>query len=183
MPAGLLLSLTARPVRTGPGMEPSRRRCRRPQVPLSRWQERPAARLGSSRGNCPLLRHAPSIAGTAAARFPLIPARGVFLPRHPRQGGWGKGTTTGHPIPPRSRYGFPPLPGETRILPCPSHGSIAPGVFLRPVPPCHSLILPSVFPCPGLHRISTSVPLLSGQKIVRSTSIFPAIPAPLCKEK
>lgn len=46
MPAGLLLSLTARPVRTGPGMEPSRRRCRRPQVPLPRWQERPAARLG-----------------------------------------------------------------------------------------------------------------------------------------
>lgn len=46
MPAGLLLSLTARTVRTGPGMEPSRRRCRRPQVPLPRWQERPAARLG-----------------------------------------------------------------------------------------------------------------------------------------
>lgn len=74
--------------------------------------------FGGSRGNCPLLRHAPSVAGTAAARFPLIPARGLFLPRHPRQGGWGKGTATGHPIPPRSRYGFPPLPGETRILPC-----------------------------------------------------------------
>lgn len=45
MPAGLLLSPTARTVRSGPGMEPSRRRCRRPQVPLPRRQERPAARL------------------------------------------------------------------------------------------------------------------------------------------
>lgn len=46
MPAGLLLSLTARTVRTGPGMEPSRHCCRRPRVPLPRWQARPAARLG-----------------------------------------------------------------------------------------------------------------------------------------
>lgn len=46
MPAGLLLSPTARTVRSGPGREPSRRRCRRPQVPLPRRQERPAARLG-----------------------------------------------------------------------------------------------------------------------------------------
>lgn len=46
MPAGLLLSPPARTVRSGPGREASRRRCRRPQVPLPRRQERPAARLG-----------------------------------------------------------------------------------------------------------------------------------------
>lgn len=119
MPAGLLLSLTARPVRTGPGMGPSRRRCRRPQVPLPHWQERPAARLGELSWELSPFPSRAVHCGTATARFPLIPARGAFLPRHPRQGGWGKGTATGHPIPPRSRYGFPPLPGETRTLPCP----------------------------------------------------------------
>lgn len=184
MPAGLLLSLTARTVRTGPGMEPSRRRCRRPQVPLSRWQERPAARLGElswelspspsravycrNRGCSAFRSYRPGAPSSRA-----IPAKVVGAKARPQD-------TLSRQGPAMASL---PCLGRHAPFPAPSHGSIAPGVFLRPVPPCHSLILPSVFPCPGLHRISTSVPLLPGQKIVRSTSIFPAIPAPLCKEK
>lgn len=145
MPAGLLLSPTARIVRSGLGREPSRRRCRRPQVPLPRRQERPAARLGkvpwelSPSPSCAVRRR-----GCSCGAFRHTGPRAAFLPRHPRQDGWGKSTATGPPSPPGSRYGFPPLPGETRILSCPSHGSIAPGVFLRPL---SQAILPLFFPC------------------------------------
>ena len=86
-----------------------------------------------------------SVVGAAAAALSAHTGPRTALPRaHPRQGGWGKGTATGHPIPARVPHGFPPLPGETRILSCPSHGSIAPGVFLRPL---SQAILPLFFPC------------------------------------
>lgn len=104
MPAGLLLSLTARPVRTGPRMEPSRRRCRRPQVPLPRWQERPAARFGGLSWEL-----SPSPSRAVHCRD-----CGCALSAHT-----GPGRLPPAPSPPRSRYGFPPLPGETRTLPCP----------------------------------------------------------------
>lgn len=85
MPAGLLLSLTARPVRTGPGMEPSRRRCRRPQVPLPRWQERPAARLGALVGTVPFSVTRRPLPGLRLRAFRSYRPRPAFLPRHPRQ--------------------------------------------------------------------------------------------------
>lgn len=104
MPAGLLLSLTARPVRTGPRMALSRRRCRRPQVPLPRWQARPAARLGELSWEL-----SPSPSRVVRCRD-----CGCALSAHT-----GPGPLPPAPSPPRFRYGFPPLPGETRTLPCP----------------------------------------------------------------
>lgn len=181
MPAGLLLSPTARTVRSGPGREPSRRRCRRPQVPLPRRQERPAARLGkvpwelSPSPSCAVRRR-----GCSCGAFRHTGPRAAFLPRHPRQDGWGKSTATAPPIPARVPHGFPPLPGETRILSCPLSREYRSRCL--PAPPVAS-DPPPVFPLPDLLRSGASVPLLPGQKIVRSTSIFPAIPAPLCKEK
>lgn len=119
MPAGLLLSPTARTVRSGPGMEPSRRRCRRPQVPLPRRQARPAARLGKVPWE---LSPSPSRAvrrrgcGCGAFRSYRPQSR---LPPAPSPGEMvgAKARPQGTPSPPGSRYGFPPLPGETRILP------------------------------------------------------------------
>lgn len=183
MPAGLLLSPPARTVRSGPGREPSRRRCRRPQVPLPRRQERPAARLGKVPWE---LSPSPSRAvrrrgcGCGAfrsyrpqSRLPPAPSPGEMVGAK----AWPQGT----PSPPGSRYGFPPLPGETRILPAlpPLTGVSLP---VSSYAPCRKRSSP-VFPLPDLLRSGASVPLLPGQKIVRSTSIFPAIPAPLCKEK
>lgn len=63
-----------------------------------------------------------------------------------RQDGWGKGTATGPPIPSRVPLWLPsPAWGDTHpSCPAPSHGSIAPGVFLRPL---SQAILPLFFPC------------------------------------
>lgn len=182
MPAGLLLSPTARTVRSGPGRDPRGVAAtgRRSPCLAGRNDQRPV--WGKSRRSCPLLRHAPSVVGAAAAALSAHTGpRAAFLPRHPRQDGWGKSTATGPPIPARVPLWLPsPAWGDTHpSCPAPSHGSIAPGVFLRPL---SQAILP-VFPLPDLLRSGASVPLLPGQKIVRSTSIFPAIPAPLCKEK
>lgn len=181
MPAGLLLSPTARTVRSGPGREPSRRRCRRPQVPLPRRQERPAARLGKVPWE---LSPSPSRAvrrrGCGCGAFRSYRPQSRLTPRHPRQDGWGKSTATGPPSPPGSRMASLPCPGRHASFPAPSHGSIAPGVFLRPL---SQAILPLFFPCrTSFAAVRPSRPF-PGQKIVRSTSIFPAIPAPLCKEK
>lgn len=145
MPAGLLLSPTARTVRSGPGRGPRGVVAAGRRFPClaGRHDQRPV--WGRSRGSCPLLRHAPSVVGAAAAALSAHTGPRTALPRaHPRQGGWGKGTATGPPIPARVPHGFPPLPGETRILSCPSHGSIAPGVFLSPL---SQAILPLFFPC------------------------------------
>lgn len=54
--------------------------------------------------------------------------------------------------------------------------------FLRPAPAL-SQSIPIRFLLSGPPRGGASLPALQRQKIVRSTSIFPAIPAPLCKEK
>lgn len=182
MPAGLLLSPTARTVRSGPGKEPSRRRCRRSQVPLPRRQERPAARLGkvpwelSPSPSCAVRRR-----GCGCGAFRHTGPRAAFLPRHPRQDGWGKGTATGPPIPARVPLWLPsPARGDTHpSCPAPLTGVSLPASSCAP---CRKRSSPC-FPLPDLLRSGASVPLLPGQKIVRSTSIFPAIPAPLCKEK
>lgn len=136
MPAGPLLSPTARTVRSGPGMEPSRRRCRRPQVPLPHRQERPAARLGkvpwelSPSPSCAVRRR-----GCGCGAFRSYRPQSRLPPAPSRQDGWGKGTATGHPIPARVPLWLPsPAWGDTHpSCPAPSHGSIAPGVFLRPL--------------------------------------------------
>lgn len=128
-------------------MEPSRRRCRRPQVPLPRRQERPAARLRkvpwelSPSPSCAVRRR-----GCRCGAFRHTGPRAAFLPRHPRQDGWGKSTATGPPIPARVPLWLPsPAWGDTHpSCPAPSHGSIAPGVFLRPL---SQAILPLFFPC------------------------------------
>lgn len=182
MPAGLLLSPTARTVRSGPGRGPRGVAAAGRRFPClaGRNDQRPV--WGKSRGSCPLLRHAPSVVGAAAAALSAHTGPRTALPRaHPRQGGWGKGTATGPPIPSRVPHGFPPLPGETRILPALPLSREYRSRCL-PAPPVAS-DPPPVFPLPDLLRSGASVPLLPGQKIVRSTSIFPAIPAPLCKEK
>lgn len=144
MPAGLLLS-TDGPCGAARGWSPRGVAAAGRRFPClaGRNDQRPV--WGKSRGSCPLLRHAPSVVGAAAAALSAHTGPRTALPRaHPRQGGWGKGTATGPPIPARVPHGFPPLPGETRILSCPSHGSIAPGVFLRPL---SQAILPLFFPC------------------------------------
>lgn len=182
MPAGLLLSPTARTVRSGPGREPSRRRCRRPQVPLPRRQERPAARLRKvpwelPSPSCAVRRRGCSCGAFRSyrpqSRLPPAPIPGKVV--------GSKARPQDTPSPPGSRYGFPPLPGETRILPALPLSREYRSRCL-PAPPVAS-DPPPVFSLPDLLRSGASVPLLPSQKIVRSTSIFPAIPAPLCKEK
>lgn len=181
MPAGLLLSPTARTVRSGPEGDPRGVAAagRRSPCLTGRNDQRPV--WGKSRGSCPLLRHAPSVVGAAAAALSAHTGpRAAFLPRHPGKMVGAKARPQDTPSPPGSRYGFPPLPGETRILSCPLSREYRSRCL--PAPPVAS-DPPPVFPLPDLLRSGASVPLLPGQKIVRSTSIFPAIPAPLCKEK
>lgn len=182
MPAGLLLSPTARTVRSGPGRGPRGVAAagRRSPCLTGRNDQRPV--WGKSRGSCPLLRHAPSVVGAAAAALSAHTGpRAAFLPRHPGKMVGAKARPQDTPSPPGSRYGFPPLPGETRILPVlpPLTGVSLP---VSSCAPCRKRSSPC-FPLPDLLRSGASVPPLPGQKIVRSTSIFPAIPAPLCKEK
>lgn len=183
MPAGLLLSPTARTVRSGPGRDPRGVAAtgRRSPCLAGRNDQRPV--WGKSRGSCPLLRHAPSVVGAAAAALSAHTGpRAAFLPRHPRQDGWGKSTATG---PPHPRQGpamasLPCLGRHASFLSCPLSREYRSRCL--PAPPVAS-DPPPVFPLPDLLRSGASVPPLPGQKIVRSTSIFPAIPAPLCKEK
>lgn len=156
MPAGLLLSPTARTVRSGP------------------FEEGPVGAVPFS-----VMRRPSS--GLQLRRFPLIPAPEPPYPAPiPGKVVGAKARPQDTPSPPGSRYGFPPLPGETRILSCPLSREYRSRCL--PAPPVAS-DPPPVFPLPDLLRSGASVPLLPGQKIVRSTSIFPAIPAPLCKEK
>lgn len=158
MPAGLLLSLTARPVRTGPRMEPSRRRCRRPQVPLPRRQERPAARLGKVPWE---LSPSPSRAvrrrgcGCGAfrsyrpqSRLPPAPSPARWLgqkhghrPPHPRQGP----AMASLPCPGRHAYFLPcPLSREyrSRCLPAPPVASDPP-CFSPAGPPSQRCVRPA----------------------------------------
>ena len=144
MPAGLLLSPTARTVRSGPGRGPrgvAAAGCRSPCL-AGRNDQRPVWRR--SRGSCPLLPHAPSVVGAAAAALSAHTGPRTALPRaHPRQGGWGKGTATGHPIPsrvplwlpsPAWRDTHPSCPAlsreyRSRCLPAPPVASDPPPVF------------------------------------------------------
>lgn len=182
MPAGLLLSPTARTVRSGPGREPSRRRCRRPQVPLPRRQERPAARLGKVPWE---LSPSPSRAvrrrgcGCGAFRSYRPQSRLTPRPSPARWLGQRHGHRTPHPLQGPAMASLPCLERHASFLPCPLTGVSLP---VSSCAPCRKRSSPC-FPLPDLLRSGASVPPLPGQKIVRSTSIFPAIPAPLCKEK
>lgn len=183
MPAGLLLSPTARTVRSGPGMEPSRRRCRRPQVPLPRRQERPAARLRKVPWE---LSPSPSRAvrrrgcGCGAFRSYRPQNRLPPAPSPARWLGQRHGHRTPHPLQGPAMASLPCPGRHVSFLPCPLSREYRSRCL--PAPPVAN-DPPPVFPLPDLLRSGASVPLLPGQKIVRSTSIFPAIPAPLCKEK
>ena len=182
MPAGLLLSPTARTVRSGPGRETSRRRCRRPQVPLPRRQERPAARLGKVPWE---LSPSPSRAvrrrgcGCGAFRSYRPQSRLTPRPSPARWLGQRHGHRTPHPLQGPAMASLPCLERHASFLPCPLTGVSLP---VSSCAPCRKRSSPC-FPLPDLLRSGASVPPLPGQKIVRSTSIFPAIPAPLCKEK
>ena len=144
MPAGLLLSPTARTVRSGPGRSPHGVAAAGRRFPClaGRNDQRPV--WGRSRGSCPLLRHAPSVVGAAAAALSAHTGPRTALPRaHPRQGGWGKGTATGPPIPsrvplwlpsPAWRDTHPSCPAlsreyRSRCLPAPPVASDPPPVF------------------------------------------------------
>lgn len=135
MPAGLLLSPTARTVRSGPG-----RALAASLPPAAGPLASPAGTTSGPFGEGPVgavpfsLTRRPS-SGLRLRRFPLIPAPEPPYPAPiPGKVVGAKARPQDTPSPPGSRYGFPPLPGETRILPAlPSHGSIAPGVFLRPL--------------------------------------------------
>lgn len=180
MPAGLLLSPTDRAERPGDGALAAS------LPPAAGPLASPAGTTSGPFGESPVgavpfsVMRRPS-SGLRLRRFPLIPA-----PEPPssraipaRWLGQRHGHRTPHPLQGPAMASLPCPGRHAYFLPCPSHGSIAPGVFLRPL----SQAIPPVFPLPDLFRSGASVPLLPGQKIVRSTSIFPAIPAPLCKEK
>lgn len=156
MPAGLLLSPTARTVRSGPGMEPSRRRCRRPQVPLPRRQERPAARLRKVPWE---LSPSPSRAvrrrGCGCGAFRSYRPQNRLTPRpsparwlgqrhghrtpHPRQGpAWLPSPARGdtHPFLPLSRE------YRSRCLPAPLSQAILP-LFSPAGPPSQRCVRPA----------------------------------------
>lgn len=182
MPAGLLLSPTARTVRSGPGRGPrgvAAAGCRSPCL-AGRNDQRPVWRR--SRGSCPLLPHAPSVVGAAAAALSAHTGpRTAFLPR-PSPARWlgqRHGHRTPHPLQGPAMASLPCLGRHASFLPCPLTGISLP---VSSCAPCRKRSSPC-FPLPDLLRSGASVPPLPGQKIVRSTSIFPAIPAPLCKEK
>lgn len=182
MPAGLLLSPTARTVRSGLGRDPRGVAAagRRSPCLASRNDQRPVWRR--SRGSCPLLPHAPSVVGAAAAALSAIPA-----PEPPssraipgKMVGAKARPQAPHPLQGPAMASLPCLGRHASFLPCPLSREYRSRRL--PAPPVAS-DPPPVFPLPDLLRSGASVPLLPGQKIVRSTSIFPAIPAPLCKEK
>lgn len=96
--------------------------------------------------------------GCGCGAFRHTGPRAAFLPRHPRQDGWGKGTATGHTIPARVPLWLPsPARGDTHpSCPAPSHGSIAPGVFL---PPCRKRSSPCFSPAgPPSQRCARPAP-------------------------
>ncbi len=144
MPAGLLLSPTDRAERPGDGALTAS------LPPAAGPLASPAGTTGGPFEESPVgavpfsLTRRPS-SGLRLRRFPLIPAPEPPSSRAiPGKMVGAKARPQAPPSLPGSRYGFPPLPGETRILSCPSHGSIAPGVFLRPL---SQAILPLFFPC------------------------------------
>lgn len=140
-------------------MKPSQRRCRRPQVPLPRWQERPAASLGKVSWELSVLRHALFV--VRLRRFPLIPAPKPPSSRAiPGKMVGAKARPQAPPSPPGSRYGFPPLPGETRILPA--------------LPPLTGVSLPVSSCAPCRKRSSLFFPCRTSFAAVRPSRSFQA---------
>lgn len=181
MPAGLLLSPTDRAERPGDGALAAS------LPPAAGSLASPAGTTSGPFGESPVgavpfsVTRRPS-SGLRLRRFPLIPAP---EPPYPAP-------IPGKVVGAKARPQDPPSPPGSRMasLPCPGRHASFPALPLSreyrsrclPAPPVAS-DPPPVFPLPDLLRSGASVPLLPGQKIVRSTSIFPAIPAPLCKEK
>lgn len=117
MPAGLLLSPTDRAERPGDGalaasLPPAAGPLASPAVTTSGpFGEGPVGAVPFS------VTRRPS-SGLRLRRFPLIPAPEPPYPAPiPGKVVGAKARPQDTPSPPGSRYGFPPLPGETRILP------------------------------------------------------------------
>lgn len=181
MPAGLLLSPTDRAERPGDGALAAS------LPPAAGPLASPAGTTSGPFGESPVgavpfsVMRRPS-SGLRLRRFPLIPA-----PEPPssraipaRWLGQRHGHRTPHPRQGLAMASLPCLGRHASFLSCPLSREYRSRCL--PAPPVAS-DPPPVFPLPDLLRSGASVPLLPGQKIVRSTSIFPAIPAPLCKEK
>lgn len=159
MPAGLRASLAGAacgPMRKAPAS--------REGLPLHALR----LRLGRDVSGTPMLLPGPSV------QHPPVPAASIAPPLPPPAPGTGQDSAS---VPSASR---PPPPCRCSPILSRQHGSRAP--FLRPAPAL-SRFIPIRFPLSGPLQGSASLPALQRQKIVRSTSIFPAIPAPLCKEK
>lgn len=139
MPAGLLFSPTDRTERPGEGaltasLPPAAGPLASPAGTTSGpFEESPVGTVPFS-----VMRRPSS--GLRLRRFPLIPA-----PEPPSSRAI-PGKMVGPPIPSRIPLWLPsPAWGDTHpSCPAPSHGSIAPGVFLRPL---SQAILPLFFPC------------------------------------
>lgn len=117
MPAGLLLSPTDRAERPGDGaltasLPPAAGSLASPAGTTSGpFEEGPVGAVPFS-----VMRRPSS--GLRLRRFPLIPAPEPPSSRAiPGKMVGAKARPQAPPSPPGSRYGFPPLPGETRILP------------------------------------------------------------------
>lgn len=179
MPAGLLLSPTDRAERPGDGALAAS------LPPAAGPLASPAGTTSGPFGESPVgavpfsVMRRPS-SGLRLRRFQLIPA-----PEPPssraipaRWLGQRHGHRTPHPRQGPAMASLP-CPGRHASFPAPLTGVSLP---VSSCAPCRKRSSPC-FSLPDLLRSGASVPLLPGQKIVRSTSIFPAIPAPLCKEK
>lgn len=117
MPAGLLLSPTDRAERPGDGALAAS------LPPAAGPLASPAGTTSGPFGESPVgavpfsVMRRPS-SGLRLRRFPLIPAPKPPSSRAiPGKVVGAKARPQDTPSPPGSRYGFPPLPGETRILP------------------------------------------------------------------
>lgn len=117
MPAGLLLSPTDRAERPGDGALTAS------LPPAAGSLASPAGTTSGPFGESPVgavpfsVTRRPS-SGLRLRRFPLIPAPEPPYPAPiPGKVVGAKARPQDPPSPPGSRYGFPPLPGETRILP------------------------------------------------------------------
>ncbi len=157
MPAGLFASLA------GAACEPMRKVCpvRRPRSILPG----DSAPEGYLRGRMPL----PAVCTNARP----VPAASIApLCRHPPYKG------PRHCIWPSASR-----PSSLPLIPYPLTAVWLPCAF--PLAwPCPVAVHPPIrFLLSGPPGGGASLPALQRQKIVRSTSIFPAIPAPLCKEK
>lgn len=144
MPAGLLLSPTDRAERPGDGALAAS------LPPAAGPLASPAGTTSGPFGESPVgavpfsVMRRPS-SGLRLRRFPLIPA-----PEPPssraipaRWLGQRHGHRTPHPRQGPAMASLPCPGRHASFLPCPSHGSIAPGVFLRPL---SQAILPLFFP-------------------------------------